>query len=68
MPEHSNINEDENDSVRLEFDEYLDESDKAHKILIDDKVELIPKSHSRIYPKKKVIYISEWLAFKKGLI
>lgn len=55
--------------VKIDFDEILAESDEAYRFQIGDDKYWIPKSQvSTIFTKKKIIYISEWIAEKKGLI
>jgi len=56
------------DYIRVEFDELEKETESAFLIAIDSEQIWIPKSQSRIYYKKKCVYIPEWLALEKGLI
>lgn len=54
--------------VRIDFDEILEETEAAFKIVIDSEKIWLPKSQIKIYEKGKKIYLPEWLALKKGLI
>ncbi len=54
--------------VSIDFDSLLEETEKAYKLRIDQKIVWLPISETTIYVKTKKAFIPEWLAFKKGLI
>jgi len=62
------INENDTDAIRVEFDSLETETDAAYAVKIDSDIVWLPKSHCRMYPNKCVAYVSEWLAYKKGLV
>lgn len=56
------------DDIGIDYDMLMDDTDKAWKIRIDDKIHWFPKDHARLYFKKKKIFVPLWLARRKNLV
>lgn len=56
-------------SVKITYLILKRETDKAYEIIIDGRDESvwIPKDECKIFPDKKEIFLSEWIAHKKGI-
>jgi len=57
--------------IKIDYEAWREDRDtyKAHLFIIDGKEVWFPKSHvDRLYIKTKKIYVTPWIAEKKGFL